>query len=498
MTVTRSDVDVDLEKRAAAIEHALQVGGSRLDPEAVSSAEAVIERTGERLRLGPQFTIVALVGATGSGKSSLFNALAGMDLAETGVRRPTTGRAMACVWGEAKADELLDWLDVPQRYRTRRETVLDGAREAELHGLVLLDMPDHDSTQLAHRLEVDRLVELVDLLVWVVDPQKYADEALHHGYLTRLHNHDGVMIVVLNQVDKLAPVEAETCLNDLRRLLDSDGLESVRLLVASATTGRGVDDLRRMLADVVEVQSAVAARAAADLDRVADRLLESVATQEPEAKDLKGVDDLVGTLAQAAGVPVVLDAVESGYQRRAEHATGWPLRQWWLRLRPDPLRRLGLPEGAEGDLRSVTDQQPPEVTPAESARIELAVREVVTGVARALPRPWADSVRMAGDRPGAELTTALDAALREIDLTPPRQAWWSVVRAVQLVLAGLAVGGFAWLAVAGVLGLVGAHPSTPAVLRVPVPLVLFVVGLVGGAVTTFLARRAVAEGAGFA
>ena len=66
---------------------------------------------------------------------------------------------------------------------------------------------------------------------------------------------------------------------------------------------------------------------------------------------------------------------------------------------------------------------------------------------------------------------------------------------MQLVLAGLAVGGFAWLAVAGVLGLVGAHPSTPAVLRVPVPLVLFVVGLVGGAVTTFLARRAVAEGA---
>ena len=36
-----------------------------------------------------------------------------------------------------------------------------------------------------HRLEVDRLVELVDLLVWVLDPQKYADAALHDRYLRR-------------------------------------------------------------------------------------------------------------------------------------------------------------------------------------------------------------------------------------------------------------------------------------------------------------------------
>ena len=53
-------------------------------------------------------------------------------------------------------------------------------REAgELAGLVLLDLPDHDSTVAAHRIEVDRLVALVDLLVWVLDPQKYADAAVH-------------------------------------------------------------------------------------------------------------------------------------------------------------------------------------------------------------------------------------------------------------------------------------------------------------------------------
>ena len=56
-------------------------------------------RAGERLRLGGDHTIVALVGATGSGKSSLFNALSGMEIADVGARRPLTSLPMACVWG---------------------------------------------------------------------------------------------------------------------------------------------------------------------------------------------------------------------------------------------------------------------------------------------------------------------------------------------------------------------------------------------------------------
>ena len=51
---------------------------------------------------------------------------------------------------------------------------------------MLLDLPDHDSTVAAHRLEVDRLVALVDVLVWVLDPQKYADAAIHERYLRPL------------------------------------------------------------------------------------------------------------------------------------------------------------------------------------------------------------------------------------------------------------------------------------------------------------------------
>jgi hypothetical protein len=58
-------------------------------------------------------------------------------------------------------------------------------------------------------MEVDRLVQLVDMLIWVVDPQKYADAALHDRYLIPLAQHAGVMMIVLNQADRLAPEERD-------------------------------------------------------------------------------------------------------------------------------------------------------------------------------------------------------------------------------------------------------------------------------------------------
>ncbi|MFD2348449.1 GTPase [Nonomuraea ferruginea] len=229
MKLLRRKERPSLDSRLAALLEAAELGEGRLPAEAVAAARAVAERAGARRRLSVEHTVAALAGATGSGKSSLFNAMTGTDLAAVGVTRPTTSTAQAALWDGAGAGPLLDWLDVPHRHSA---SAVD-----DLSGLVLLDLPDHDSIRLSHRLEVDRLVELVDLLVWVLDPQKYADAAIHERYLRPLAGHRDVMVVVLNQIDRLPPGAADRCLKDLRRLLDADGLTGVPVLGVSARTG---------------------------------------------------------------------------------------------------------------------------------------------------------------------------------------------------------------------------------------------------------------------
>jgi GTP-binding protein EngB required for normal cell division len=488
--------DAEVAARLAALDAALTAGGDELDPEAVTRARETIGRTTQRLRLGADQTVVALVGATGSGKSSLFNALAEMEIAEVDARRPTTSQPMACVWGEGDADPLLDWLGVPWRRRMRRESVLDADRQTALHGLVLLDVPDHDSVEVAHRLEVDRLVELVDLLIWVVDPQKYADDALHSGYLQRLVGHDGVMIVVLNQVDRLGPDEADTCRRDLRRLLDGDGLDSVRVLAVSATRGDGVDELRRLISGSVRHQTAVVERVAADLQAAAVDLATGLAPTEPDDRGRPpGTEDLIAALGAAVGVPAVVDAVAAEYRRRGGAITAWPVLRWLRKLSPDALGRLGI-RVAEEDLRTMATSLMPAAGAAQRPRVQLAVDVFLGGVADGLPVRWGEAVHGAVTVPGDDIVVAVDNAVGRVDLGLSPPAWWRGVGTLQLALSLAALGGAAWLFGIGAVQLAGRlPPDVPTFAGIPMPILMFVGSLVAGAALAAVSRSLLATGA---
>jgi len=123
---------------------------------------------------------VALVGGTGVGKSSLLNALAGTEVSRASVRRPTTARPVGWV-PQAAGDELgelLDWLGVAP----------DDVHEtssAELGRVAILDLPDLDSTSADHRERVEAILPRIDAVVWVTDPEKYADAVLHDDFLVR-------------------------------------------------------------------------------------------------------------------------------------------------------------------------------------------------------------------------------------------------------------------------------------------------------------------------
>ena len=485
-----------LQQRVEALEAAADLSQGRVDDALVTEARRVVKQVDRRLATSGGATVVALAGATGSGKSSLFNAVSGTSLATTGVRRPTTSQALAATWGAESFDELLGWLQIPRRH---------AVAQPGLDGLVLLDLPDHDSTELAHRLEVDRLVQLVDVLVWVVDPQKYADAALHHRYLEPLARHAEVMLVVLNQADRLTPAQRDACLADLRRLLESEGLGRVEVLATSAETGAGVDGLRRRLARQVANRTAAARRLGADVTAAASALSEASGTAATVGIDRGDVDAMNAAIAEAAGVPVVTRAVRGAWRQRGAVATGWPLLAWAAKLRPDPLRRLHLDRltGRRKELRGESDPTAvgrsslPPTSGVQQARVDAALRTLADEAGRGLSRGWADAVKSATRRNAGVLADAVDTGIGATDLDLDRhRRWWQLVRVVQwLLIASVAVG-LLWFGAAFLLAYLR-MPPLPEVTwwSFPAPLVLAVGGVLAGLLLAGLSRVGVEVGA---
>jgi GTP-binding protein EngB required for normal cell division len=465
----------------------------------LDEARRVVDQADRRLAISGSVTVVALAGATGSGKSSIFNALSGTTLATVGVRRPTTAHAMACSWGEESAEDLLDWLQIPRRHAL--ET--DPEMAAALDGLVLLDLPDHDSTEVDHRIEVDRLVRLVDMLVWVVDPQKYADAAIHDRYLKPLAQHSDVMMIILNQVDKLSSSQREQCLKDLRRLLTSEGLTKVPVMAASAVTGEGIGGLRETLAKQVGEKRAAALRLAADVSVAATALSEASGTTKVTPLGQSSISQLTTQVAIAAGVPVVTEAVGKAWRLRGGLATGWPVLAWVAKFKPDPLRRLHLDRLGVGRRRKEIDPSGigrtslPETSGVQKARVDTAVRVLADQAAQGLTRGWADEIKRAARSAEDALPDRVDRAIGTTDLDLARhRRWWQVIRVLQWLLVAAVVAGLGWLGLSFLLAYLQL-PPLPEVLwwGIPAPTVLAVGGVLAGLLVAGLARIGVEVGA---
>lgn len=484
-----------LSDRLDGLERLVRNGTGRLDRPLLDEAAVLLDRAGQRLRLSGEHTVVTLAGGTGSGKSSLFNGICGLELSPTGVRRPMTSKAHACVWGLDGAGPLLDWLDVDKRHRYARASALDLERaDSSLQGLVLLDLPDHDSIQALHRAEVDRFVTIADLLVWVVDPQKYADAALHRNYIVPFARHAGVTLIVLNQVDRLQPGEVDDCVADLRRLLEAEGLADPRIVTTSAVSEQGVAGFREILVDTVAARRARSERLSADIDKVAERFVpHRFDAEPPTAIDDGRRTELVQSLTDAAGAPAVAEAMESAYELRAADFIGWPVTALITRLRSDPLRRMRLTELRE-ELRGAFTGP----VGAQQGDVDNALQTVADGVAEEVPPPWARSVRAAARSHATELPESLGVSLKEALPTfnqVPR--WWWLVKTWQYFLILVAVLGVAWIGLLVAYGLFDVGGDEPPALvgdagLIPYVAVLVVCTLGMGWLTASACRNLVA------
>ncbi|MDT0569862.1 GTPase [Streptomyces sp. DSM 3412] len=460
--------DGQLRSRLDALRELVGLSRTRLDSATLAEAGRVLDEAAARRRLSGQHTVVAIAGATGSGKSTLFNALAGVAISETGVRRPTTAAPIACSWSDGAAS-LIDRLGIPGRLR--RRPLQSAEAEAQLRGLVLVDLPDHDSAAVQHREQVDRILALVDAVIWVVDPEKYADAVLHERYLRPLAGHAEVMFVVLNQVDRLPGDAAHQVLDDLRRLLDEDGVAlgehgepGTTVLALSALTGDGVGELRDALEQFVAERGAPARRVRADLDVAAARLWPVYANQRRAGLSERARDEFAARLADAVGATAAGEAAERAWLRNANRACGTPwLRLWrWYQDRSEPpTGRLALTAPVDEE---ATARQ----------RVEQAVRTLSERAARGLPLPWAQAVREAAVRGAQGLPEALDELAVRAGAPagrPPRPGWWPAAVLAQASMTLVQVVGGLWL-LGQIIGFMAPNLG--------VPVLLMVIGIVGG------------------
>ncbi|MFJ2869259.1 GTP-binding protein [Streptomyces sp. NPDC087298] len=484
-----------LRPRLDALRELVGLSRARLDGATLAEAGRVLDEAAARQRLSSRHTVVAIAGATGSGKSTLFNTLAGAQISDTGLRRPTTAAPLACSWTDGAAG-LLDRLAIPGRLRRRPQQGAADSDEA-LQGLVLVDLPDHDSAATEHREQVDRVLALVDAVIWVVDPEKYADAALHERYLRPLAGHAEITFVVLNQIDRLPGDAADQVLDDLRRLLDEDGMAlgehgepGATVMSLSALTGEGVDELREVLGRFVQERTAAARRLSADVDAAAARLRPVYVAEGRPGLGERAREEFADRLAEAVGAAAAGQAAEREWRRNAGRACGTP----WLRLwrwyestrRPGSLERPARPE-------------PPEEQLTARQLVEQAVRTLADEAAHGLPGPWAQAVREAAVHGAEGLPEALDTLAQRVGTEPapggsavvatgvagasgvahsgrvggkpPRPKWWPAAVLTQASMTLLQIFGGLWL-VGQIVGVLEPGYLTPAL--------VMLTGVVGG------------------
>ncbi len=150
--------------------------------------------------------VVGLFGGTGVGKSSLLNKLAGVDIARTGVVRPTSMEITAYLHSDRRIAHLPEGFPVGQFSEHRHNNDI-------YRDVVWVDMPDFDSEETQNRDQVMQWLPHIDLLLYVVTPERYKDEEgwrllLEHGY-----RHG--WLFVMNQWDRAV----EEQFSDFRSLL---------------------------------------------------------------------------------------------------------------------------------------------------------------------------------------------------------------------------------------------------------------------------------------
>jgi hypothetical protein len=292
--------------------------------------------------------LVLLVGPTGAGKSSLFNALVGRRASPTGVLRPTTRELVALARPQDRFSLVRDGGPLTGIEEDRLRLVVD---DAAPEGLILVDAPDVDSVEHANRALTDRLVEAADLAVFVTTATRYADR-VPWEVLGRVRDRGLPLVVIVNRMPSDS-ADRNVVMDDLRRLLADagivDGRRHIELDLIGVPEGAldlGTDGLdRRAIQPLLERIARLASDKESRLELAARALAGSLAGLEPQLRAVG--EDLEHTAIDAERLRrLATDAYERelGTLRdelaRGQFLRAEALRQWHAFVGADEITRF--------------------------------------------------------------------------------------------------------------------------------------------------------------
>ena len=432
--------------------------------------------------------VLALVGGTGVGKSSLLNALAGTAVSRASVRRPTTSHPIAWVPADdlESLAPLLEWVGV-QDVREHEGR--------ELGPVAVLDLPDMDSLETDHRERVEAVLPRVDAVAWVTDLEKYHDALLADDFLQSWLPRLSRQIVIVNKADRLASVDARRVRNDLEHDLVlarvDTSAQRVPVVLTSAAPSQvngsvpppDVGDLRRWLSEGATAKAVIRGRVGATA-LAHGRDLATAAGIDPAEASIPYVTAEARSTAIEAATDAVLRAVDlRGFERQAEAAT----RERARARGTGPIGRLtSLVYRASGRAASVADPESYLLRWRERGSLSPAVQALRdalgTSLRRAGPRVrpiLASALEPAELRAGLE--RAVDGAVRGLGpLDPPTSRLWPVLGLAQSIATlGIALS-VAWLVVMALGGPASGTLEVPLLGAVPTPFATLVAFLLIG------------------
>src|SRR5580692_4054557 len=280
---------LNLRKRVAGVPLVFDIPGTdEVTAERAKLLSQIDDYLLPRVRQSAAPLLVALVGSTGAGKSTLVNSIVGTQVSQTGVRRPTTNSpVLAC-----HPDDI-HWfaenMFLPTLPRVRQEGLArpgrDGllvlaASEGMTKGIALLDTPDIDSVVRAHYDFAYQFLDASDLWLFMTSASRYADapvwELLQHA-----RERGAALGVVLSRVP---PSHRTELVAHFNAMLDANGIQAENRFVIPETglvDGYLPDDIFQPVRDWLEDTAKRTDRRVAVLSQTMAGMLDTFKTRVP-------------------------------------------------------------------------------------------------------------------------------------------------------------------------------------------------------------------------